>query len=220
MRKLGVRRYLIAGILLAIPLWLTFVVVRLLFNLLRGVSQPALSWLVDWPDWALAIVSVVITVLGLYLLGMFGTWVIGKRLVGAFDRLMERIPLVQTVYGGAKKLLNVMQTAPDTDQQRVVLVEFPHPGMRSVGLVTRILTDTETGQDYAAVYVPTTPNPTSGFLELVPMDRVYPSNMTMDEAMTFIISGGAVNPARFVEKKDTGDAGDPAEVPAPRTEGN
>lgn len=203
MRRLGVRRYLVAGILLALPLWLTWIVLRFVFNMLASVTAPAFR-AVGWPEqleWLLVIVGAAATLVLIYLLGWFGSMLIGRRLLHAFDRLMERIPLVQTIYGGTKKLLNVVQTAPD-QAQRVVLIEFPHPGMRCIGLVTRMLVDTVTGEEYAAIYVPTTPNPTSGFLELVPVDRVYPSNMSMDEAMSFIISGGALNPARFAEKPE------------------
>jgi uncharacterized membrane protein len=200
MHKLGIRRYLAAGSLLFLPIWLTWIVVRFVFNTLASVSAPLLR-ATGWPDrldWLLVIVGAVLTLLLIYLLGWFGTRVFGRRLLRTFDRLVERIPLVQTIYGGTKKLLNVVQTSPE-QAQRVVLVEFPHPGMKAVGLVTRVLTDTATGEEYAAVYVPTTPNPTSGFLELVPIADVHPSDMTMDEAMSFIISGGAINPERFEE---------------------
>ena len=80
---------------------------------------------------------------------------------------------------------------------RVVLIEFPNSEMKTVGLVTRTMRDADTGREYAAVYVPTTPNPTSGYLEIVPLERVTPTDWTMDQAMAFIISGGAIAPARF-----------------------
>ena len=79
----------------------------------------------------------------------------------------------------------------------MVLIDFPHKEMKSVGFVTRILQDERTGQELAAVYVPTTPNPTSGYLEIVPVDRLTPTDWTVDEAMTFIISGGAVSPDKI-----------------------
>jgi uncharacterized membrane protein len=76
----------------------------------------------------------------------------------------------------------------------VVLVDFPHKEMKSVGLVTRILKEEGTGRELAAVYVPTTPNPTSGYLEIVPIEMLTPTDWTVDQAMSFIISGGAVSP--------------------------
>jgi uncharacterized membrane protein len=141
-------------------------------------------------------IAVFVTVLLIYLVGWATNRVIGQRLIAAFDRGIARIPLVQTIYGGSKKLLEIMQTKPD-GTHRVVLVEFPNAGMKTVGLVTRTMRDADTGREYAAVYVPTTPNPTSGYLEIVPLDRITPTDWTMDQAMAFIISGGAIAPARF-----------------------
>jgi uncharacterized membrane protein len=217
MHKLGIRRYLVAGILLFLPIWLTWIVVRFVFTTLASVSEPLLR-VIGWPDnldWLLIVVGALLTLLLIYLLGWFGTRVFGRRLLRTFDRIVERIPLVQTIYGGTKKLLNVVQTSPE-QAQRVVLVDFPHPGMKAVGLVTRVLIDTVTGEEYAAVYVPTTPNPTSGFLELVPVAQVHPSDMSIDEAMSFIISGGAINPARFAEAGSTEAVAPSTAPPHPR----
>jgi uncharacterized membrane protein len=75
-----------------------------------------------------------------------------------------------------------------------VLVDFPHPGAKAIGLVMRTLTDPQTGEEIAAVYVPTAPNPTSGYLQLLPVSKLVTSDMTMDQAMTMIVSGGAVTP--------------------------
>jgi uncharacterized membrane protein len=87
----------------------------------------------------------------------------------------------------------MLQTKPD-GTQRVVLINFPHENMKSVGFVTRTLKDEHTGEELAAVYVPTTPNPTSGYLEIVPVSQLIPTDWTPDQAMSFIISGGAVSP--------------------------
>ncbi|MEO5566110.1 MAG: DUF502 domain-containing protein, partial [Luteimonas sp.] len=92
-----------------------------------------------------------------------------------------------------RKLLDILQTQPD-GTQRVVLIDFPHDKMKSVGFVTRVLREHGTGRELAAVYVPTTPNPTSGYLEIVPVENITPTDWTVDQAMSFIISGGAVSP--------------------------
>jgi uncharacterized membrane protein len=202
MRKLGIRRYLIAGVLLFVPLWLTYVILRFVFTTLAGLTEPLLRGVLDWPEWALLAVSALLSLVLIYLLGWLGSWVFGKRLIRLFDRLVERIPLVQTVYGGVRKLLAVLQPSPDQPRQKVVLVERPDDGVKVIGLVTRILTDTATGEEYAAVYLPSTPNPTAGTLELVSLDHVHPSDMSVDEAMSFVVSGGTVSPARFVEKPE------------------
>lgn len=200
------QRYLITGILTVIPIWITWLVFEFIFKQLSGMgmpwvralsrglrqTSPALSeWLVA--SWFHSGLAVVLTLLALYLLGWIATLVIGKRLIGLLDWFMNRIPLVQTIYGGVKKLLTALQQKPDR-VQRVVLIPFPTPEMKTVGFVTRVLRDHHTGRELAAVYVPTTPNPTSGYLEIVPLDKVVSTDWTIDEAMTFIISGGAVAP--------------------------
>ena len=106
---------------------------------------------------------------------------------------MARIPLANTIYGSARKLLDILQTKPD-GTQRVVLIDFPHAEMKTLGFVTRVMREQGTGRELAAVYVPTTPNPTSGYLEIVPMEKITPTDWNVDQAMSFIISGGAVAP--------------------------
>ncbi|KAG1532051.1 hypothetical protein G6F50_016372 [Rhizopus delemar] len=88
----------------------------------------------------------------------------------------------------------MLQTEPGRTQ-RVVLIDFPHRDMKSVGLVTRVIKEHGTDRELAAVYVPTTPNPTSGYLEIVPVELLTPTDWTVDQAMSFIISGGAVAPS-------------------------
>jgi uncharacterized membrane protein len=76
----------------------------------------------------------------------------------------------------------------------VVLIEFPHPGLKAIGLIMRTFADTNSGEELAAVYVPTTPNPTSGYLQIVPVKNLIPTDMTMDQAMAMILSGGVIAP--------------------------
>ncbi|MFZ2087269.1 MAG: DUF502 domain-containing protein, partial [Desulfobaccales bacterium] len=109
---------------------------------------------------------------------------------------VSRIPLVNTIYSSVQQFLSVLQTKPN-GVHRVVLIDFPSPEMKTVGFVTRTLVDADTGRNLAAVYVPTTPNPTSGYLEIVPVEKLISTTWTMDEAMTFIISGGAVAPPQM-----------------------
>ena len=117
----------------------------------------------------------------------------GQRLLVWFEAVMARVPLANLVYTSVRKLLDILQTKPGSTQ-RVVLVDFPHREMKAIGLVTRVLKEEGTGRELAAVYVPTTPNPTSGYLEVVPVELLTPTDWTVDQAMGFIISGGAVAP--------------------------
>jgi uncharacterized membrane protein len=203
--KTSFQKIFLTGLLTLLPLWLTWVVVKFVFVLLSDISRPligpllhdlaagnpALHWLDDpWVQTALALLATLAVIL---LSGLMARRVIGQRLLRWFEVVVARIPLASTIYGSARKLLDILQTQPD-GTQRVVLIDFPHNEMKSVGFVTRILREQGTGRELAAVYVPTTPNPTSGYLEVVPVEKLTPTDWTVDQAMSFIISGGAVAP--------------------------
>ena len=215
----SLQRNIIAGILIVIPIWVTVWVITFLITLLIQFGSPAAMQLGIWlaptspnlaalfqAEWFQDAVAVVVVLVGLLVLGVVGRAVIGRRLLAAFDAVMARIPLVQSIYGSARKLIQTVQTKPD-GQQRVVLIEFPSPGMKAVGLLTRIFTDPATGVEIAAVYVPTTPNPSSGYVELVPSSTLIPLDWTVNEALTFIISGGAVAPESFAWSGPVSNAG-------------
>ena len=204
--ELHIKRYLITGLLAFIPVWITWVVFKFVFTLLAGVGAPLVTGIIGLiglgaphaaqalhRDWVVSILAFILTLVALYLLGWLSTRVIGRRMLGRVDRLLERLPLVHTIYGGVKKLMTLMRNKPG-GTQRVVLIDFPHKEMKSVGFVTRILREQGTGRELAAVYVPTTPNPTSGYLEVVPVEKLTPTDWSVDQAMSFIISGGAVAP--------------------------
>jgi len=205
----SLQRNIIAGIFIVVPVWVTIWVITFLTNLLIefgsplalrvgqlvAPSSPLLAAL-GQAVWFQDLAAVTIVLVGLLLLGVVGRAVIGRRLLEVFDQLMARIPLVQSIYGAARKLVQTVQTKPDSGQ-RVVLIEFPTPGMKAVGLVTRTFIDPATGIEIAAVYVPTTPNPSSGYVELLPSANLVPLDWTVNEALTFIISGGAVAPEGF-----------------------
>jgi uncharacterized membrane protein len=206
MAPLRIQRYLITGLLTVIPLWVTWTVFKFVLNLLAGIGAPLTALLLGAiqafsPHAAasidsqgiLFVLALLLTLLVLYVIGFLASRVLGARLIGSFDAVLERIPLVQTIYGGTKKLMAVLQQKP-SGVQRVVLIEFPRRGMRVVGFVTRVMLEEGTGREMAAVYIPTTPNPTGGYLEVVPVEELTPTDWTMDQAMAFIISGGAVAP--------------------------
>jgi uncharacterized membrane protein len=195
-----IRRNIVAGILTFIPILVTVWVISFLVGLLVWLGSPIVRLFVSpslaqgFPAWVQGTISVAIVLAALYVLGEIAAAVAGRRLLAAFDYLMARIPIVQSIYGAARQLVASFENKPGSSQ-RVVLIEFPSSDMKTIGLVTRIFTDADTGEEIAAVYVPTTPNPTSGYMELVPTSRLVMLDWTINEAMTFIMSGGASAPA-------------------------
>ncbi|MEO6968728.1 MAG: DUF502 domain-containing protein [Rhodanobacteraceae bacterium] len=205
MPSLHVKRYLLTGLLAFIPVWITWVVFKFVFTLLAGVASPVITAIIELiglisprlalelhRDWLISILAFVVTLIALYLLGLLSNLVIGRRVLGWIDDKLERIPLVHTIYGGVKKLMTLMRNKP-TGTQRVVLVDFPSATLKSIGFVTRVFID-DSGREIAAVYVPTTPNPTGGYLELVPTDTLIATDWSVDQGMAFLLSGGAVSP--------------------------
>lgn len=201
-----VQSNLIAGVLTVLPILIVWVVVSFLLTLLSSTGAPVATALTNFIDlefpmmtpilansFVQGAVAVVFVLLVLYFVGAIASRVLGRRLIDFFERLISRIPLIQTVYKAAKQLVGVMQQQPG-GAARVVLIDFPHQGAKAIGLVMRTMNDPGTGEEVAAVYVPTAPNPTSGYLQLVPVSKLVPSEMTMDQAMTMIVSGGAVTP--------------------------
>lgn len=200
------KRYLIRGLITIIPLGMTWWLLSFLYSQLVKVGQPLAQWIAgniheDAPGlagllltpWFNNLLAALFVVCALYLLGLATSRVIGRQFFSLIERIVDRLPLARSIYGSIKKLIGVLQTRPE-NLERVVLINFPHQEMKAVGLVTRTLTDQDTGRQLAAVYVPTTPNPTNGFLELVPVENLIATDWSMEEAMTFIISGGAISP--------------------------
>jgi uncharacterized membrane protein len=202
----GVGRYLLIGFFTVAPLWVTWLVFDFLLGLLASVSTPLVrgaarmirpmsealaNWLHD--SVLQQLVAVLLTLGALYAIGLFSSLVLGKKLLAAFEAMLARLPLVQTIYGGTKRFLHTLRQPP-VSGQRVVLISFPTPEMKAVGFVTKVMRDTDTGRELAAVYVPTSPNPTSGYIEIVPLEDVVQTDWTMEEAMSFVMTGGANAP--------------------------
>lgn len=202
------RKYIITGILTAIPLWITWLVISFIFRVITGTGLPVVAWLVkiirtDNPAWDKivsgrpfqSILAILIIILFLYFLGWLATKVIGRRIIRWFDSLLDNIPLVKTLYTGSKKIIEAFQKKPNETQQ-VVLINYPSPEMKTVGLLIRTITDQNSGARLGAVYVPTTPNPTSGFLEIVPYEDIIFTDWAVNDAISFVVSGGAVGPEK------------------------
>ena len=222
-RMRNTRRYLLIGLLTAAPLWVTWLVFDFIFTQLSKLGAP---WVLalsrgarrNYPSFAdflllpqfQSVLGVVFTLVVLYSLGWLASQVIGQRIIGWLERLVQSIPLVAAIYGGTKRFLAVIKEKP-SGVQRVVLISFPSPDMKAVGFVTRVIRDEVTGEELAAVYVPTSPNPTSGYIEIVPLSQVVSTDWSMDEAMSFVMTGGATSPERIrfrqpVSKPDMADA--------------
>jgi uncharacterized membrane protein len=199
-------RYVLVGLFTVAPLAITWFVLDFLFGLLASFGRPwatALSRAIrlqypELADWLLnetlqSVIATIIVLAFLYLLGWATTRVLGRRLIDIFEGLIGMIPVVDTIYRSIKKVVTVATVTPG-GERRVVLINFPSPEMKTVGLITRTITDSTTGEELAAVYVPTSPNPTSGYIEILPLRNVTFTDWTFDQAMAFVVTGGYSSP--------------------------
>jgi uncharacterized membrane protein len=137
--------------------------------------------------------AAVIVLAFLYVLGWGTTRILGQRLINFFEWLIGRVPFVDSIYRSTKRFLTIAAAAPEGDR-RVVLINFPSPEMKALGVITRIIKEKTTGEELAVVYVPTSPNPTSGYIEIVPLRELTITDWTFDQAMGFVVTGGSSAP--------------------------
>jgi len=190
------QRTLGAGILVILPIGITVLVLKFFFDLLDPVLEPVVDLL---PGDAVTGTGLVSLILLVYILGLFAAQVVGRRLIGFGHRIMEVIPVVKGIYGTTRMAIEILSHSNssngdgeiDGNQQYsgVVLIDFPREGIKSIGLITSTMVDTD-GEEVLSVYIPTTPIPSSGFLVIVTASEVTRTDMSVEEAMRVVISGG------------------------------
>ncbi len=199
MPKLKVKRYLAAGLLVWVPLLVTFLTLRFLVNLM---DQSLLLVPAPFrPETLIGVripgLGVILTFVLLFTTGAIAANFFGKQLIEGWERLVARIPLVSWVYSGVKQVAETLLSPQAEAFRKVLLLEYPRKGIWSVGFQTSGPLDevqARTEREVIGVFVPTTPNPTSGFIMLVPKEDVIELDMTVDEALRMVISLGVVMP--------------------------
>jgi uncharacterized membrane protein len=196
----NLQRNILAGIITIGPLFVTWLVFSYVLSKLALAGLPLVQLLApifpaEWVNEPVlkSTLAILLTLVLLYGLGRVTSLVIGRQVFGIFEAVLERLPLVAKVYGSVRQLLDSMLAKKDSNQ-RVVLVDFLAPGQKSIGFLTRTLVDSTTGQELAAVLLPCAINPTSAFLQLLPLDRVTVTDLSMEQAMSMLMTGGAVAP--------------------------
>ena len=184
--------YMIFSFLLGVLAKAGLPVVQLLAAILPGdaLSQP----------WLQFVLAVILALALLYLLGRVTSQVVGRQALRLFEGALERLPFVAKIYGSVRQLIDSMLVKQGTTQ-RVVLVDFPMLGQKAIGFLTRTMTDSGSGELLAAVLLPNAINPTSAFLQIVPMDRVTETDLNMEQAMSMLMTGGAVAPETILFSK-------------------
>lgn len=190
-----IRRVILSGLLVLVPAALTVAVLMWLFRTLDGMLGPAVARLIGRQIPGLGLLATFVIVI---LLGLVSSNVLGKRLVAAAERMLQRLPVARSLYNSTKEVFSSLADRPADAFKRVVLLEYPRHGIWSVGFVTGSVTPpAEAGpaEELLTVFVPTTPNPTSGFLLLLPRSETRELPITVEQGIRLVISGGIVRPA-------------------------
>jgi uncharacterized membrane protein len=185
-----------AGILVVVPIIIAILILVWLFNYIDNIAQPVARSLLGRTIPGLGFGIMVVLV---YLTGLVATSLIGKRLIGYGQSLLARVPMFRYIYTSIRQIMEAFATPRESGFLQVVLVEFPKQGMRAIGFVTSESL-VESGEKVLNVFIPTSPNPTSGYLEIVRERDVIRTNISIDDALKMVLSGGKVSLQEITDK--------------------
>lgn len=193
------RRYFVAGLLVWVPVGATILVFSLLLDLMDRLLflLPAAYRPEALIGFRIPGLGAILAALVLLITGMFVANLLGRRLVGVYESILNRIPLVRTVYGAVKHFVEIVFSDSGTSFKKVLLIEYPRQGLYSLAFQTSsdpAEVQARTGESVVTVFLPTTPNPTSGFMLFVPRSSVTELEMPVEDALKMIISLGVIVP--------------------------
>lgn len=188
------RKYFITGLIVITPIWATYLILRGLLNTMEGFLGEIIRS--HFPSYVpgIGIITLIILIL---ITGILTTNIIGKKVLSVWDKFLNQVPIIRNIYTTIKSIVDTLSLQSRDNFSKVVLVEFPRKGLYSMGFVTGI-TEGEVqhkiNKRIVNIYIPTTPNPTSGFLIFLPEDEVTPLSMSVEDGMKMIISIGMFTP--------------------------
>lgn len=183
----------LAGLLVVVPLGLTYMVLKFLFDIFDGVLAAPVRGAsgVDIPGFGLLTLLIAI-----YSVGWSMELFLGRRLIHILSQGVLRIPIVGVIYNSAKQLIDSFASTGTTGFKRVVMIEYPRPACWTIGFLTG-LTQDESGNRYALVYIPTAPTPNSGWVAILPAADVHDTDLTVPDALKLVLSGGITVPRQI-----------------------
>jgi uncharacterized membrane protein len=198
-----IKKRLVAGILVIFPIFITFFVVKFLFGFVGGVLSPVVTKAIvllgySPPDsrideFVITTVSIILTFATLYFIGVFATNFFGRLILGYFEAVLHKTPIIKNIYTSSKQFLHIISLPSRQAFKRVVIVEYPRIGMKVIAFATGGIKSKD-GTELTSIFIPTTPNPTSGFLIYLPESDIVETSLTVEEAMKLIVSGGILVP--------------------------
>lgn len=193
-RKL--RRQFLAGLLVVVPIGASILILVWIFSAIDSILQPLFRAI--W-DRTIPGIGFALTIVLIYLVGVLTSNVVGKRLLHYGESLLAKVPVFRQLYTGIKQILASFSAPNQTGFMQVVLVDFPRKGMKAIGFITNELTDAS-GEKLFNVLIPTAPNPTTGFLQIIRETEFTRTKISVDDAIKMIVSAGRVVPEKMSDK--------------------
>lgn len=207
----SLRNAFVTGLVILLPLGFTFIVVNFLLKTIGTPASRIFFFYLDpslrqspWINPLLDIVSTLVVVIIITLIGFLSSYFLGRIIVNLTEKLFTKLPFIGRVYNTAKQVVDAFNKEKKALFQKTVLFEFPQKGTYAIGFITSTSKGEvhfKTNADLISIFMPTTPNPTTGFLLMIPKDQVTELDMSITEGMKLIISGGAVTPGDFIPKQ-------------------
>jgi len=195
------KRYFVSGVLAVVPLILTYIVLKFLFDTIDGILQPVIHKLFGYfvPGLGLAV-----TLLLIILAGILTRNYIGARIYKIGDRVLGKLPIIRPIYSSAKQLLESVTGPSVKSFKEVALVEYPRKGSWVLGFISNHfeISINEKQKKHISVFVPSTPTPISGMVVILPVEEVHPIEMSIEEGIKFLVSGGVAAPEMIKTKKE------------------
>jgi len=194
-----VKRHFISGVLVVVPIILTYIVLKFLFESIDGILQPIIHNLFGYFVPGLGVIT---TLLLIILAGMFTRNYLGAKLYKYGDRIIEKMPVIRPIYSSAKQLLEALTSTNTKTFKEVGLIEYPRKGIYALCFIARYveLDFKDNTQKAVTVFVPSTPTPVSGIALVVPVKEVIFLDMTIEEGVKFLVSGGVASPENLKQK--------------------
>ena len=205
--KKKLKQIFLTGLAVTIPIGLTLYILFFLIDIMDGLLK--VIPIKYHPDTLIGThipgLGIIVTLALVFICGLVTTSYVGYKIVRSGEDLVDRIPFVRSLYKAIKQISDNMFMDQRKSFKKVVLVEFPRKGIYTIGFVTGVPgleVQKKTGQNSISVFIPTTPNPTSGYLIIVPEEELVQVEMSVEEALTFIISVGIITPADHINKRE------------------
>ncbi|MCX8094320.1 MAG: DUF502 domain-containing protein [Candidatus Goldbacteria bacterium] len=191
----------IAGLVVILPLVVSIVIIIFLLDKLDSILGPFVAGYLGIDVPGLGLISLLVAI---WFIGLIATNYIGKKIISLYESILHKIPIVNTIFGGLKQISDTIFSHNNQSFKQVVAINFPFYGVYVIGFITsskELKSNMKSKEKVIQIFVPTAPNPTSGFLMLVPVKNVIPLKISVEEALKIVISMGVVQPKEYIKTK-------------------